>query len=76
MLLLAVLVLVFATWFTIHIWLCTSLVLREPRWRGVVALVVPVLAPLWCYRIGLRGRSLAWGLTVCVYGAGMLKVFL
>ena len=41
----ATLVLAFATWVTVHVALSARLMLRsQPRWRGLLALVVPPLA--------------------------------
>jgi hypothetical protein len=65
---LAVLLLAFATLITVHIALASRLVLRaRPRWRGVLALVVPPLAPIWAFREGWRRSAVLWIAAVVVY---------
>jgi hypothetical protein len=61
------LVLAFALAVTTHVTLVFGLATREPRWRALVALVVPPLAPYWGWN-GLRRRSVAWVLAVVAYG--------
>jgi hypothetical protein len=51
--------LAFATGITAHGTLVVGLLGRAPRWRGLLALVVPPLAPYWGWT-GLRGRSVVW----------------
>ncbi len=58
----AVVIALFALWVTLHVWLCLSLLQRPPRWHGLLALPVPLLAPMWCWGSGLRRRALAWWL--------------
>ncbi len=51
----------FATFVTLHVALSGLLFFaHQPRWRGLVALVVPPLAPLWGFRAGRRWVSIAW----------------
>ncbi len=58
----ATLVLSFAAWVTTHVALAARLALRsQPRWRGLVALVVPPLAPMYGFRLGWRRTSTAGG---------------
>ena len=62
------LVLGFATLVTVHLALAVRLVLRErPRWRGLVALVVPPLAVIWGFRAGFRRNAVLWLVAVVVY---------
>ncbi|HZF47146.1 MAG TPA: hypothetical protein VE093_00775 [Polyangiaceae bacterium] len=64
----AVLIVAFATLVTIHVSLGLRLVLRtRPRWRGVLALVVPPLAPIWAFREGWRKSGALWIGAVVVY---------
>ena len=64
----AVLIVAFATRVTIHVSLGLRLVLRtRPRWRGVLALVVPPLAPIWAFREGWRKSGALWIGAVVVY---------
>ncbi|MCC6551994.1 MAG: hypothetical protein IT372_03095 [Polyangiaceae bacterium] len=65
---LAILILAFATLVTVHVALAWRLALRaRPRWRGLVALVVPPLAPIYGLREGFRRSSALWLISVIVY---------
>ena len=45
----------FAAFVTAHVWLAARLIINaKPRFRGVIALFVPPLAPIWAYREGFR----------------------
>jgi hypothetical protein len=56
---LAVLLLSFATLCTTHLAIAVRLVWRvRPRYRGLIALVVPPLAPVWAY--GQAWRAMCW----------------
>lgn len=70
-LVLAVLLLAFATLVTAHVVLAASIARRKPWWRGAVALVVVPLAPWWGWREGMRGRSTLWIAAALVYGASL-----
>ena len=62
------LVLGFATLITVHVAIAGRLALRErPRWRGLVALLVPPLAVLWAVRAGWRWAAAVWLISVLVY---------
>ena len=50
-----------------HVTLVIALLRREPWWRGLVALVVPPLAPYWGYEEKLRGRVTLWVATLAIY---------
>jgi len=68
MVVVAVLILAFATLVTVHIALGFRLVLRtRPRWRGLLALLVPPLAPIWAFREGWRASGALWIGSVVVY---------
>ena len=60
------LVLAFAVVVTAHVTLVVGLAGRAPRWRALVALVVPPLAPYWGWN-GLRRRSVLWVAGAVVY---------
>ena len=65
---LAGLVLGFATLVTVHFALAIRLMRSErPRWRGLVALVVPPLAVIWGFRAGFRRNAVVWLVAVVVY---------
>jgi hypothetical protein len=58
-LVLAALVLSFATLLTTHLAIALRLVLRaRPRYRGLLALFIPPLAPVWAY--GEAWKRLCW----------------
>lgn len=60
-LLFTVLVIAFAVLVTAHIALSIRLVLRaKPRWRGLVAFVLPPLAPIWAMREGWYKTGGVW----------------
>jgi hypothetical protein len=62
------LVLAFAVVVTAHVTLVVGLAGRAPRWRALVALVVPPLAPYWGWD-GLRRRSVLWMVGAVLYAA-------
>jgi len=68
---LAMVVVGLATLVTTHLAIAWSLVERErPRWRGLVTLVVPPLAPWWGWRAGLRARTGLWIASLLAYAVG------
>jgi hypothetical protein len=70
---LATLIVAFASLVTIHVAVASRLVLRaRPRWRGLVALVVPPLAPILAFREGWRRSGIAWIAAVLVYVAVLI----
>ena len=50
-----------------HVTLVIGLFRRAPWWRGLVALLVPPLAPYWGYEAHLRKRVTLWMVTLAVY---------
>lgn len=54
---------------TIHVAIVLGLVVRDPRWRAIVALVVPPLAPYWALQSGMRKRGIVWIGSVVVYSS-------
>jgi hypothetical protein len=72
-LVLALLVVSFATLVTVHVFIAARLVLKQkPRWRGLLALIVPPLAPIWAYRTGWRRSSTLWVAAVLAYLVGRI----
>jgi hypothetical protein len=63
----ASLVIAFATLVTTHVMLVVGLLGRRPRWRSPVALLVPPLAPYWGYQLGMKKRSIAWVSSALAY---------
>ena len=52
-----------------HVALSFSLARRGPWHRGLVAFLVPPLAPFWGYHGKLHGRSLVWIVALAVHAA-------
>ena len=65
---LGLLVLSFATLLTTHVVIAARLAWRQrPRYRGLVALLVPPLAPIWAYRARWRILAAIWLVAVVAY---------
>lgn len=70
---LAALVVSFAAFVTTHVWICGALAIRtRPRWRALVAFLVPPLAPIWSFRAGSRFAAVLWGAAVVVYTVALV----
>lgn len=52
---------------TAHVALVVGLSLRSPRWRGLLALVVPPLAPYWGWEERMRVRAALWAFGLALY---------
>lgn len=65
-------VLTFALAITLHVVLSISVARRTKLWRGLVAFVVPPLAPYWGFTLGMRGRAIAWIVSVVLYAVSVL----
>jgi hypothetical protein len=64
----AALVLALATLITTHVGLAGRLVIRQrPRWRGLVALVVPPLGLIWALRAGWTVLAGLWIGSLAIY---------
>ena len=50
-----------------HVTLVIGLLRRRPWWHGLVALLVPPLAPYWGYEAKLRRRATLWVTSLVVY---------
>jgi len=57
----------FAVLVTTHVVLVVSLSLRKPHWRGLLALLLPPLAPYWGMEEQMRFRSALWVGALVVY---------
>jgi hypothetical protein len=67
----------FATLVTVHVAIAGLLILRaRPRWRGVVALLIPPLAPIWAYREGFRRSAALWLITVVACASSLIAASL
>jgi hypothetical protein len=65
--LVAGLVVAFATLCTVHVAIVWSLLKQHPRWRALVAFVVPPLAPYWALRSGMVVRGGIWIGSIILY---------
>jgi hypothetical protein len=63
------LVLAFATLVTVHVAIVLGLAGRDPRWRALVAFVLPPLAPYWALRDGMFKRGSVWIGSVVLYSS-------
>jgi ABC-type uncharacterized transport system permease subunit len=63
----AALVTAFALLVTMHVALAVRLLLREPRWRGLVALILPPLAPYWGMEAGMKRMATLWVVALSIY---------
>ncbi|MDI1430651.1 hypothetical protein [Polyangium sorediatum] len=67
----------FASFVTTHVWLAGRLILHgSSRLRGLLALVVPPLAPIWGYRQGFRKGAVLWVATLVTYVAARVVAYL
>jgi hypothetical protein len=69
---LAALVIAFATLVTVHVTIALGLARRPPRWRALVALVVAPLAPWWGWRERMRVRGVIWVVAVVTYAVALV----
>ena len=69
---LAILLTSFALLCTAHVGLTLGLLARTPRWRGLVAFLLPPLAPYWAYESGLRKEAAVWVIAAFVYGVALI----
>jgi hypothetical protein len=63
----AALVIAFATLVTAHGMLVVGLLARKPLWRAPVALLVAPLAPYWGYEQGMKRRAVTWVVAAVAY---------
>lgn len=61
------LIVAFAILLTAHVTLVVGLLARPPRWRAVLALFLPPLAPAWGARAGMPGRTAVWIASAIAY---------
>jgi hypothetical protein len=54
-----------------HVTLVIALVRRDPWWHGLLALLIPPLAPYWGYEAKLRRRVTLWVTSLVVYLASV-----
>lgn len=59
----------FATLVTTHVAIAARLLAHHPRYRGLLALVLPPLAPYWAHEKGWRVLSGLWVGAVIGYAA-------
>jgi hypothetical protein len=61
---------------TVHVALSAALLTRRPRWRALLALLVPPLAPYWGYKEGWRKGALIWVAAFCLYAVARMAASL
>ncbi len=64
----AFILVLFASWMTVHVALCAHLA-RQRWWKGGVALLVPPLAPWWARTE--RGWVIGWLSCAVAYAVGV-----
>lgn len=64
-----------AAWVTDHVALSVGLMRRPPRWRGLVALLVAPLAPVFGFGARLRVRSVLWIVLAIAYVALRVRAY-
>lgn len=69
-----IVILGFASLVTLHVTLSTLLFTHAPRWHGLVALVVPPLAPFWGFQVGRKKLAIAWIVAFVVYVIGRVII--
>lgn len=57
----------FALLATVHVALVWGLAFRKPRWRALVAFVVPPAAPVFGFMEKMRLRSILWIAAAVIY---------
>jgi hypothetical protein len=67
MILVGTVVLAFALLVTAHLAIVVGLVAKTPRWRALVALVFPPMAPYWAWREHMRVRAGIWAAGLVLY---------
>jgi hypothetical protein len=71
--LLGALLISFATLITAHVAIAVRLALHaRPRYRGIVAFVVPPLAPYWAHAHGFRKTCWLWVSAVTCYALAVV----
>jgi hypothetical protein len=68
----ALLTVAFAFAITMHVVIVFALAKHKPRWRALVALIVPPFAPYWAWREHMRKRASCWIGAVLVYSVMLL----
>jgi uncharacterized membrane protein YphA (DoxX/SURF4 family) len=71
---LVLLAVAFGALVTAHVALVFGLAARPPRWRALVALVVPPLAPYWGWQERHRVASTTWMAALVAYGVALFFV--
>jgi hypothetical protein len=67
----ASMILAFALLVTVHVSLVFGLAGKTPRWRALVGLVVPPLAPFWGWRERMRKRAVMWLSCAVLYAVSL-----
>lgn len=57
----------FALLATVHVALVWGLAFKKPRWRALVAFVVPPAAPVFGFMEKMRVRAVLWCVAAAIY---------
>ena len=57
----------FAIFATVHVMISAALLLRVPKWKAALALVVPPLAPGCAFRAGAQWLAGVWAAASLLY---------
>jgi len=57
---------------TTHVALSATVAQDRPRWRGLLALIVPPLAPYWGWHANRRRLAVLWILAFLCYAIALL----
>jgi hypothetical protein len=69
------LVVAFATLCTAHVFIAVRLALHQPRYRGLVALVLPPLAAVWAYQNRWRMSLALWLAATAAYAVALTLAY-
>ncbi len=64
--------LAFGAWVTSHLLLVLGVTRREGAWRGMLSLVVPLMAPIWGLKHQLKIRSGVWIASLVLYVVALI----
>jgi len=71
----ALLVLGFAFVLTVHVSIALGLLSRKPRWRGLVALFIPVLGVYWAWTSDMRRRAIMFLIGLAIYVVALVLAY-
>lgn len=58
-----------------HLWLLVGIAKHDSRrWRALVALLIPPLAPYWGWRLGMTRRTYVWLGALAAYALALIFI--